>query len=256
MQNYNVAICMLTCELDHLEEWYDHHRNMGFENFLIFLDGTVIKSTDIDQKLSNKIKNLKILQISSQKKPILGDLYTAVCKKYNHYDYILFIDSDEYYMSKTNNIIQDINLLTKIHGYFDGLAIYWKFYGAIPPFENRVPITSYKQYYESRQIKTLVNPKTVTSYTNPHFAGHSLNKYIDEKGKRIDVYQTLRPAMSPKPQLSHSSDYVWIKHIHTRSKSEWLNKINRKNWYQHIHGFKLNLNSFNVYNSRCIIQDV
>jgi hypothetical protein len=38
MKDLKIAICTLTCELDHLEEWIIHHKNYGFQDFLICVD--------------------------------------------------------------------------------------------------------------------------------------------------------------------------------------------------------------------------
>ena len=34
-----IAICLLTNEPEYLHEWLDHHRNYGFDNFIIYCDG-------------------------------------------------------------------------------------------------------------------------------------------------------------------------------------------------------------------------
>jgi hypothetical protein len=255
MKHYNVAICLLTCELDHLEEWYNHHKKMGFENFLIFVDGNFADSNYPNKELRNKILKLQILPkkyINDIINTILifGLLYTTICKRYSYFDYILFIDSDEYYMSKTGNIIKDVNFLKELHGDFDGLGIYWRKYGSQPPFENRQPIDSYKQWHGSPLIKSLVNPKSVAVFPNSHVAQGNFKKYIDEKGKIVDTRLKMKGR-----GVQHSSDYVWIKHILTRSKSEWLYKISRENWYQKRHQHKLSLEWFEEYQLKCQNRD-
>ena len=124
---YKVAICLMTCEVDHFEEWYLHHKNYGFENFFVYLDSKMVSSLDsINRDLALEIKNVKIIDTEKNNIALQRVLYTAVCKKYNDFDYILFIDSDEYYESKTKNIQEDISILKDKYGDFDGFGLCWR----------------------------------------------------------------------------------------------------------------------------------
>lgn len=228
MKDLKIAICLLTCELDHLEEWYIHHKNYGFKNFFVFLDNKFIKSLDkIDFNLKSEIKNINIMPTEYNGISFQEALYTYICKKYTNFDYILFIDSDEYYESKTKNVIEDINLIKQQYGNFDCLSIFWRFYGSYPPFEKRVPIESYKKFTLSPYIKCLVNPNAVKRFNNPHIPLLEKNSIcIDENGTEIVEHNSENVSTANK---------IWIKHIFTRSKEEWRNKISRKGWYKTHH---------------------
>jgi len=251
MKDFKIAICLLTCELDHLEEWLNHHKNYGFENYLVFLDSKYVKSLDdINPNLRSQINCIKILSTEAR---CIPRLYTKVCQKFkDHFDYIFFIDSDEYYESKTKNVIEDVNRIKEQYGDFDCLSIYWRMYGSSPQFETRVPIESYKQFRFDSHVKSLVNPKALENYLNAHVPklkegaihidayGSKFKHYVKPDGTIIHGVGT-RPngegklgAGSPS-QEGIELEKIWIKHIFTRSKKEWEDKLNRKGWYQETH---------------------
>lgn len=256
---HNIAICLLTCELDHLEEWYFHHKKLGFENFFVYIDAKILPSlNNFNQHLISEIKNVKTIITEHENVPLQRYIYTAFCKKYNSFDYVLFIDSDEYYQSKTNNIQEDILFLKREHGNFDALGLLWRNYGANPPFENRVPVEQYKQWHKSRFIKSLVNPKAVNYFVNAHTACLNTNslKYIAEYG---ETNWENGEFGTPCKAGYHSSEHLWIKHVRFRSKAEFNIKFNRTGWYKeevwyHRNG-KQNEELFNNYNSLCIFND-
>lgn len=257
----NIAVVLLTCEIEYLEEWYLHHKKIGFKNFFVFLDSQFnYDFNKLNKNILSEIKNIKTFNIKNEFGDIipLALLYTSFCREYTNFDYVLFIDSDEYYESKTNNINEDICLLKQEYGDFDALGLCWRLYGSNPVFENKMPITSYKQWHPSTYIKSLVNPKSVYVYPSPHhaFLKDGFNKYINEFGQIINSHKL----------LNHTSEKIWIKHIRTRSRSEWFYKMERKGWYEKIavHNklvkrsptkFKSCDDYFNIYNSNCVFID-
>lgn len=239
MKDFKIAICLLTCELDHLEEWLNHHKNYGFENYLVFLDSKYVKSLDdINPNLRSQINYIGIYPTERGSIP---RLYTKVCQKLkDHFDYILFIDSDEYYESKTKNVIEDVNRIKEQYGNFDCLSIYWRMYGSNPPFETRVPIESYKQFSLNPHVKSLVNPKAVEYFKNPHVPKLKEGAVcIDGCGLKFKNYVkpdgTIEYGLGTRPNEGIELEKIWIKHIFTRSKKEWEDKLNRKGWYQEQH---------------------
>jgi hypothetical protein len=248
----NIAIVLLTCEIEHLEEWYLHHKSYGFKNFFVYIDTKVVKDLNkLNRNLISEIKNIKTLNTDSRVDvDMQNTLYTGFCYKHSYFDYVLFIDSDEYYQSKTNNIQEDIVILKNKYGDFDAFGLCWRLYGANPPFENRVSIDQYKQWCPAPHIKSLVNPKAVHYFPTPHGVVLKPNSkpYTSENGIVYDFHKLSR----------HSSKDVWIKHIRFRSKSEWSTKFNRSGWYSKIiwyKKYKQHLSEdeiYNQYNLRCL----
>jgi len=241
MAKIKVGIHTLTNEPEYLTEWVNHYRNYGFDHFFVYLDSSIVSEPNIDYSntdyLTYKVwdcKNSPQGQMRAQE---------DCCKNNQDYDYILMIDSDEYLMTKNNmNIKQVIENLYYIHGDFDALALYWRFYGSNPSFLDRQPIENYRQWHPNNHIKSLVNPKKVIRFNDPHFATLLPNtKYIDELGRKVT-----------SPIGNHTSENIWIKHTYTRSKSEWEKKVNRKGWYE-FYGRKME--EFENYNKSCVNSD-
>lgn len=113
VQNNKIAICLLTNENRHLEEWLKHHRNYGFSNFLIYCDDFQY----IEHKARYTQKAYFHLVKSTNNPRFQMDIYEQCCKKYkNDYEFILFLDSDEYYESKTGDIQKDVKLIKERFG--------------------------------------------------------------------------------------------------------------------------------------------
>lgn len=235
MDELRIGICLLTNEPEYLEEWLGHHRNMGFDHFFIYFDSNIIPSIPSFKDCTYKSWDCK--------NSLQGQMraYEDCCMTAN-VDYLLFIDSDEFVMTKDNiDVKQMIKKLNDMHGKFDGLALYWRFYGNNPPFEERNPIKNYKQYHENGHIKVLINPKKVINFPNPHLC-ITKGRIIDELGNKV-----------LQPVGNHTSKYIWIKHIWTRSKKEWINKVNRKGWYEY---YDRKMDEFDNYNKLCTMTDV
>jgi hypothetical protein len=205
------------------------------------------KNVAID--LQNKFKGIKLYNYENHKNgplPVQQQFYYDCTKDNLEFDYILYTDSDEYYESKTKDVIDDIILLKHQYGNFDCLGIFWRCYGCYPFFETRVPIESYKKFAPNAHKKCLVNPNAIEEYAES-FANHHhpiLKKgsiCIDENGASIIHSHEHHPSVNK----------IWLKHIFTRSEEEWKNKISRGGWYEavtHEQNWPRNVELFYKYN--------
>lgn len=236
MESSQIAICLLTNESNHLEEWLKHHRNYGFSNFLIYCDGFQY----IEHKARHTQRAFFFKANSTKSHRYQMEVYEDCCKKTaNDYEYLLIIDSDEYYESKTGNIHEDIKFLKEKYGEFDGLGISWRMYGKSEPyFETRQPIESYIQWYPNEHIKSLIKPSKVMRWFDPHKPILKSNSiFINELGQKIN-----------SPIEKHTSEHMWIKHIWSRSLEEWKEKVNRKGWYEF---YDRKMEQFYEHNNQC-----
>lgn len=228
-----IGICLLTNEPEYLKEWLDHHRKYGFDHFFIYFDDKIpqdiVLSNDVTYNSWNCNNNPQEQMRCYEQ-----------CAKYNKdYNYILFIDSDEFYTSKSGNVNQDVSNLIDKHGKFEGLGIYWRMYGSNPPFQERQPIENYDLWHPNNHIKSLLNPKRIIRFNDPHKGNLiPIDKYIDELGRNV-----------VGPIGNHTSQDIWIKHTWTRSKSEWETKVSRKGWYEK---YNRKIEEFENYNNQCL----
>ena len=233
-----IGVCLIIKnENEYLDEWLNHYRGIGVDKFFIYDNNssTPIKSSEDD---------VEVILWDNEKFGSQNNAYLNCCKTYPSFDYIGFFDTDEFYYSISMNIKTDINHLKEKFGEFDGLAIYWRMYGKPSPyFIERQPIINYKHYHVNDHIKSFLNPKSVISFSQPHFSNLNSQNYIDELGRNVK-----------SPIGKHTSKTIWIKHIWTRSEPEFKEKLIRGdvNWRKQINK---NFNEFYTYNDKCILND-
>lgn len=244
-------------ENNYLKEWLEHYRKIGFNHFFIIDNGShrpIIsdfiqinkeqwKSFEDTVRITSKditfIKWNDDNNIGSQNRA-----YLFICNQIKGYDYLLFVDTNEFLIIKSHNTIQEyIAHLRDKYGKVDGIGIYWRMYGSNKPyFESRMNIKDYVLYKEDNHIKSIVNPVKVNKFQDPHKPSLFNSKYIDENGNDII-----------SPIGKHTSNDIYIKHIWTRSLNEFKEKIVRGSGDKVKRNWKLE--DFYTYNDNCILKD-
>jgi hypothetical protein len=209
----------------HLKEWIDHHINAGFDHVIIYDNNSV--------KPIRKRKNTTVIKWTDTDFKSQSRAYLDACKRFADYDYLAFFDIDEFVMGDFRSLLKWLN-------YPQGLGLYWRIYGHPTPPETRKPATWYNYYHPNNHIKSILDPKSVIDFPDPHKA--TINGlYLDENGSKIFA-----------PIQSHTSNKCWIKHIFTRSRSEFANKIKRGDANLRVQN--RTWEDFDFYNSQCTIK--
>ena len=229
-----IAICLIIKdENEYLQEWLDYHRSIGIDHFFIYDNESKIPvKSDDDITVTLWTDNNHASQCRA---------YLDCCKKHSDYDYIAFIDTDEFIIMKDYTNLKDYiqNLPVK----FDGFGLSWRFYGQPKLyFEERKPMVDYIYYHEDKHIKSIVNPKKVVNFLTPHNARLTSGAYIDELGNRING-----------PWNTHTSKTIWIKHTWTRSLPEFREKLARGSGDKIVR--ERSDKDFYDYNDKCTIKD-
>ena len=219
-----IAICLIIKdENEYLQEWMDYHRKVGVSHFYIYDNNSKVPVSEfLKNETDVTVRRWPYTQTGSQ-----NLAYQDCCRTYqNEADKIAFIDTDEFisFDPKFNTIQEVWESLESQYGKIDNLGLYWRMYGKSKPyFETRQPVQNYTEYHENFHIKSILDPKTVKYFTDPHHAVNTGN-YINEKNEKI-----VGPfgSIAQPENNSHSSNTIWIKHTWTRSRIEFEIKINR-----------------------------
>jgi hypothetical protein len=233
MDKIKIAICAIMKDENlYLEEWTNHYFKIGVDKIFIYDN-----LSEIPLNCNNE--NVNIIKWDDNNFKSQSRAYLDCAKNNQDFDFIGFFDADEFYISKTMNIKKDIQELKNKYGDFNGMGVYWRIYGNTPPFEEKQPVENYKMWYGDKHIKSLVNPKALIDFPDPHKAILNNGNYIDELGKKII-----------SPIGIHTSENMWIKHVFTRSKKEWESKMKRgdANLRKNIRTWE----DFYTYNNLCI----
>ncbi len=213
-----IALCLIIKdENPYLQEWLEHHRKIGIDNFIIYDNNSQEPVQQYIDKHSLSQNDIVVHLWENEQTYSQVLAYKHCYTNYTDFDYIGFIDMDEFYYSVTMNIKTDFQNFTNQYGYFGGIVLYWRNYGNYPYFTERQPIEKYIQWKEEIGVKTFANPKLIKTFLHPHHVVLTDGIYIDEVGEDSWIPGKER----------HTSRYAWLKHTWTRSLPEWEDKIKR-----------------------------
>lgn len=239
-----IGICAIAKdENQYLDEWINHYLNLGVDKIWIYDNNSKVPIIEfLGDKYQDKVE--VILWTDTEFKS-QSRAYEHCAAENLYYDYIGFFDIDEFIMLKTHyKISYYLDKAKYKHGLFSALGVYWRIYGNPEPFEERQPIENYTKYFKDKHIKSFVNPFVLVSFPDPHKAQITewATKYIDEKGEKIT-----------SPIGEHTSEEIWIKHIFTRSRSEFAEKIERGDANTRVKN--RTWEDFENYNKLCVLED-
>ena len=236
-----VALCVqVKLENNYIREWIEYHQKLGFDNIIIY-DNNDAQGEKLEDVINDYIKsnyviidnshmNLKFIQIDSYNKCI--NTYR------NNYDWMCFIDLDEYIYIQNFNTIQEFLLSNHKFENFDSIALQWVTYkdngyievsshNVLKNFDNQFNITN--DFSMQSLFKTIINCNSTKRYENLYFGdAHKLAnpdiKLCDTDGNYLYFLNS-----TIQPNINH----IYIKHFITKSLSEFINqKISRGIYWQ------------------------
>jgi hypothetical protein len=245
-----IGVCLIVKdEGEYLCEWIEHHRRVGVSQFYIYDNNSKIPVTNfLGKEQDIIIKEWPLNCFNSQ-----WLAYNDCWSKYkSSIDKIAFIDVDEFicFDSKFSTIQEAWKYLESKYNEIDNLGIYWRMYGkSYPYYKTRQLVTHYTEYFEDFHIKSILDPKTIARFTDPHHA-KTTGIYVNERNESI--VSAFGSSKEPHNN-THCSNVIWIKHIWTRSLIEFKNKINKNN---NPYFSNRTINEFFSYNDRMRKRDV
>lgn len=233
----------------YLREWIEYHRMVGIHK-IYFYDN---ESEDDTRAILNPyIASGEVEYIRIEGRARQLDAYNDALRRYkDECRYLAFIDLDEYLMPAVpfKPIVEVVSEALSAYGKgAAGLGVNWAVYGS-SGFEKKpsglVTATflrrGKKEHFASAHIKTIVNPREVSTYISPHYPIYKLGAYsVNETGEsRLYVWFCDAPG---------KYDRIRINHYHTKSKEQYINEKARRGMADkagnydmtHFHRYDLN----------------
>ena len=233
--HYNVesTTCSATCyagvvaigkwEENYLEEWINHHLQLGFDNIYFYdnnpKDNT--KQKEVCDKYPQVVyrnvrgwptRNTELYDILQMY--VYNDAYLK-----NECKYLLFVDIDEFLVLKNNHSLHDLIRFKKyIHInwqlYDDNGQIYKDVRPVMERFTN--PIIEYNEY--SKYVKSIIQTKNKVYFNDPHYCNCDLQCSMPSGNKCNGNISYVKPS-------EHENNYAVINHYYTKSAEEYIDKM-------------------------------
>jgi hypothetical protein len=212
---YLALVAVFRDEARFLKEWIEFHKMLGVEhfylynhksqdNFLEILDpyikAGIVELENIDFEPTN-LKSWHSLQT---------EIYSNLSKRIaNEVEWLVVIDTDEFLFPVKND---DLPSLLKSYDSYASLSVNWKMFGSsnirrVKDSELLIESLMFSADKEDIHVKSIVKPRYVVSYSNPHFP-----KLKDGYGQVTENFEYFYGPFAPK----ESRNLVRINHYWAR----------------------------------------
>jgi glycosyltransferase involved in cell wall biosynthesis len=237
MKHYKTAICaILKNEHQYLDEWINHHLNVGFDEIYLYEDFGSKSHTIITDKYSN-VHLISLSTIFDEIKYLHNykqtALYIYFYQNYkNVFDYTAFIDIDEFIMFEDGYSLQ--SLLNEYQNY-NGIYLFWKMYNANGIIDNP----------KSNLVSTYTNIADDYSHDKGWKFKSIVNMNKDSYFKSChEIYGGITTD-GTQSSCDITFGKAWINHYFTKSWEEWCYRfIGKENTGLN----RRNLEEFFIYN--------
>jgi hypothetical protein len=202
------VMCVAKDEDYYIEEWCNYHLKLGFDDIIIYQNNWNCKINH---------PNVKLIDFPGKHKQM--DSYNHFLSKYrNDYDWVSFIDCDEFIHLKKHPNIKEFIL--EYHNEF-GIAMNWFIFGSnnklVRDDENKNSLI--KQFVMRNKnvnthIKTILNMKSNSYMALPH---NPTNKLMD----------TNRNFFHGPWNENGPTDVIQLNHYYYKTYEDWLILCNR-----------------------------
>ena len=250
-----IGVCALAKNENlYIREWVEHHLQIGFDKVFIYDNNDVEKPEGViyDYLMSNQVElvkwpDMKLDEVHGGMDNMYNILYTQT-EAYNHciqnhqdFDWIAFIDIDEYIQFTVHSTIQEVIENNPNFSDFDAIILSWKmmgdpnalYYDPRPLTERfTTPLSGiYAEVPCNECVKSIVNIKS----------GVIFGEYYPRNVHSPDTKKVCNGSGNPiwgwdgdyNRLLPPHHDCMWVDHYYTKSLIEYLIKsINSTHrWY-------------------------
>ena len=223
--NKGIGICAI-CKNEnlYLKEYATYYQKLGIKKIIIY-DNNEIDGEKPEDILDNFIKNnfIEIIDIRGFRISQIPS-YNHCYEKYrNQFDYIAFLDFDEFIIIQNNRSINDYLYDAKFDK-CESILLNWEMYGDndLVKYDNRTMIERFKKPAQKWNmgksiVRTNIDNLLIISV---HNIGFNVNFFCDSNGKKIipPSYFGFTPPRKPES---------YIKHFYTKTAEEFCMKIKR-----------------------------
>lgn len=227
------AVCVLVKnERRHIAEWVAYQFALGFDTVIALDNNSSDGTGDFLRKLG-RLRDVRVIDWQSHETSTQSSGYEHVCRLFSgEFDWIGFIDSDEF-IAPTNNLA--LHDLLDRHQNHSAIALNWLIFGSSGhvDFPRGLIVESFvsrgahsfaigeQLYIPNRHVKSIIRPQHVIRCGNPHFFFMDVH-YFDALGRLIEWSET------PGITSSVREDCDWfVQHYFVRSRAHWREKIDR-----------------------------
>ena len=219
------AACLYVRDAEReIAEWIAYHRVIGIDAFLIYDNGSTDGTAAAAEQM-RAVADVRVVPWGHATGPAAQqEAYTDCLARFGAaFEWILFIDSDEFLVSEDN---REIGALLASRLFTSGIAFNWACFGSNGHVErpDGLVIESYTRrapddFDPNRNMKMIVRPDRTVANRNPHF--------FDVQGPlhRVDgsVVAWRTPGISDAVDLRG-----WrVNHYFVRSRADWQAKMER-----------------------------
>ena len=230
-KKFNICICSV-CKNEnlYLKEFAEYYIKLGIDKLFIYdnneINGENIKDILREYTKNNLIEIIDARGLSSIQIPIYNYCY----RKYNHmYDWIGFLDIDEYLFIENNQTIKNY-LYNQRFKKCQSVFFNWIMYNDnnLIKYENKPLRERFKhQSSKSKEGKSFVRGNIENlAIPTTHLIGINIFHFCNSKGELI----------YPKSFMSHKFEKnpkAYIKHYYTKTVEEFCNKLKKGNAHFH-----------------------
>ena len=221
---YLTLIAVVRDQEHYIKEWLTFHKIVGVERFVILLHKCVDETENVIRELpfANDIHVHHVVE-ETESSIQLGAYHWAV-KEYGHAsEWLVFLDSDEFFFGTTED---DLPSILERYENYGGLAAHLLQFGSnnhvlrprglsIAAFTER----KFDSYGINRVVKSVVKTKELVAILSPHVqltASPVVREHFDPLGN--EHWRSKKEA---------TWDIVRCNHYHTRSMEDWIQRRRR-----------------------------
>lgn len=213
-----IAICAIMKDVNpiYFKEWVEHHHRIGFDDFIIYDNDSSIPIKPIGDGIFPQQFKIHTVHGVEKQIPSYND---CIARYKGDYDWIAFIDDDEFI------IIESRNIKTFIEERKNASAILlnWLMFGPCADEDFDLPqVLKFKKHVlfidnGNRYVKSIVKMANAAMFIDPHYCLNS--GFVVNAQNEIIVNRSITNKFIHK--------YAWINHYFCRSKKEFIEKIER-----------------------------